>query len=151
MENVAIKCKSKEHGKKIIEWFRTQGVDTYYYTGDNINTYYYAVDNIITCSQFLPENYTVIELPEYPKVMIVSNYPDFKQKYKRVVFIEKQGKFIAWQDAETLEEAETQVDTFTWNYAKDLPEINPQKELLLTKANELIAKAEELKKEANKL
>lgn len=34
---------------------------------------------------------------------------------------------------------------------EDLPEINAQKELLLSKPDELIAKAEELKKEANKL
>lgn len=44
-----------------------------------------------------------------------------------------------------------QKGTCFWKYAKDLPEINAQKELLLSKANELIAKAEELKKEANKL
>ena len=151
MKNVAIKCKSKEHGKKIIEWFRTQDVDTYYYAGNNVNTYYYAVDNMLTSSRVLPINYTLIELPEYPKVMIVSDYSDFEDECTRVVFMEKQGKFIAWDGAETLEEAETQVDTCPWNYAKDLSEINPQKELLLSKADELIAKAEELKKEANKI
>ena len=70
---------------------------------------------------------------------------------QRVVFMEKCGGFLAWINAKTVEEAEKEVGTIFWNYAKDLPEINAQKELLLSKANELIAKAEELKKEANKL
>lgn len=62
---------------------------------------------------------------EYPKVMKVSIYPiktkeDFKNANKRVVFMEKCGKFIAWEHSETLEEAENVLKTYTWNYAVDL-------------------------------
>lgn len=85
----------------------------------------------------------------YPKVMMVGNtYPLTR---KRVVFMEKRGKFIAWEYAETLEDAETIVGTCSWDYAEDIKPENPQKQELLTKAEELIKKAEELKAAANKL
>ena len=85
----------------------------------------------------------------YPKVMMVGDaYPLTR---KRVVFMEKCGKFIAWTNAETLEDAETVFDTCTWKYAEDIKPENSQKQELLTKAEELIKKAEELKAAANKL
>ena len=86
---------------------------------------------------------------QYPKVMMVGNsYPLTR---KRVVFMEKCGKFITWADVETLEGAETELGTSTWKYAEDIKPENPQKQELLTKAEELIQKAEELKAAANKL
>ncbi len=86
---------------------------------------------------------------QYPKVMMVGNsYPLTR---KRVVFMEKCGKFITWADVETLEGAETELGTSTWKYAEDIKPENPQKQELLTKAEELIKKAEELKAAANKL
>ena len=62
---------------------------------------------------------------EYPKVMKVSDKPiktleDFENAKTRVVFMEKNNKFIAWGVATTLEEAEYETDVFTWNYAVDL-------------------------------
>ena len=62
---------------------------------------------------------------EYPKVMKVSCMPietlkDFKNANERVVFMEKLDKFIAWYYSITLEEAENETETFTWNYAVDL-------------------------------
>jgi hypothetical protein len=57
---------------------------------------------------------------QYPKVMWVSDNEDFEYKKKRVVLIEKCGKFIAWTLAETLEEAEKEYDVNVWNYAKDI-------------------------------
>lgn len=42
---------------------------------------------------------------EYPKVMTVSDYSDFGLRMTRVVFMEKNGKFLAWSDARTLEDA----------------------------------------------
>lgn len=61
----------------------------------------------------------------YPKVMLVSNIPNVEphNAIKRVVFMEKNGKFIAWSGAETLEEAEYIIGTTRWNYAVDLPEV----------------------------
>lgn len=56
----------------------------------------------------------------YPKVMWVSGSPDFKNKVKRVVFMEKCGGYIAWLNAETLEGAKEVKTTQFWNYAKDV-------------------------------
>ena len=85
----------------------------------------------------------------YPKVMMVGDaYP---LEYKRVVFMEKCGKFIAWEKAQTLKDAEKICTSCGWKYAEDIKPENPQKQELLTKAEELIKKAEELKAAANRL
>ena len=85
----------------------------------------------------------------YPKVMRVGN--SYPLEYERVVFMKKCGKFIAWDRAKTLKDAETTTGTYSWKYAEDIKPENPQKQELLTKAEELIKKAEELKAAANKL
>lgn len=56
----------------------------------------------------------------YPKVMMVSN--DGSEWLQRVVFLEKNSKFIAWS-AETIKDAERAIYTSTWNYAKDIESI----------------------------
>jgi NTP pyrophosphatase (non-canonical NTP hydrolase) len=61
-----------------------------------------------------------INQSQYPKVMWVSNYEDFRHKCKRVVFMEKINKFLAWSTAKTLEEAEKVIDVTVWDYAKDI-------------------------------
>ena len=61
----------------------------------------------------------------YPKVMLVSdtyehlNSPLCK---RRVVFMEKNNKFIAWINAETLVDATTINGTSAWGFAKDIEE-----------------------------
>ena len=89
----------------------------------------------------------------YPKVMMVSDYPITKTNpgTPRVVFMEKCGRYIAWDGATTLKEAETTIATTSWKYAKDVEPENPKKQELLAKADKLIKKAEELKEMANKL
>jgi len=57
---------------------------------------------------------------QYPKVMIVSNNNDFSKSLERVVFMEKNGKFLSWHYATTLEEAEKINHVTTWDYAKDI-------------------------------
>lgn len=65
MKKVAIKCKSKKHGKKIVKYFEDKGVDVLNYKGNSIGDYYY-------CSQFgqlynnveIPEGYKEIKLPK---------------------------------------------------------------------------------------
>ena len=62
---------------------------------------------------------------EYPKVMMVSKNPiktkeDFKNAKKRVVFMKKNDRFIAWFDADTIEKSENITLTACWNYAIDL-------------------------------
>ena len=85
----------------------------------------------------------------YPKVMMVGySYP---LTLKRVVFMEKCGKFLTWDSADNLKDAENVISVIPWKYAEDIKPENPQKQELLTKAEELIQKAEELKAAANKL
>ena len=57
---------------------------------------------------------------EYPRVMAVSN--DEKDWHKRVVFMEKNGKFIAWNCAENLEQAKSYFWTSPWLYAREVEE-----------------------------
>lgn len=57
---------------------------------------------------------------EYSKVMEVSD--DGKNWKRRVVFKEKQGKFLAWAGIETLEEVEDMVEVTSWNFAREIQE-----------------------------
>lgn len=67
--------------------------------------------------------------PTYPKVMLVS-YLNNGKGVHRVVFMEKNGKYLAWEDAETMEEAERTTEVVSWDYAKDIEEPSPfEKEL----------------------
>ena len=64
---------------------------------------------------------------EYPKVMLVSNNPEearippFGGPCRRVVFMKKNGKYLAWDSAETIEAAEKSMTVVIWDYASDIP------------------------------
>ena len=60
------------------------------------------------------------------RVMLVSD--DEEIWYRRVVFMEKNNRFIAWNYAKTIEEAVGVCKTTDWSYAKELP-----KEIEVTK------------------
>lgn len=59
--------------------------------------------------------------PKYPRVMEVCHFKDFSESYVRVVFAEKMGRYIAWHNAETLEEAKQSITTYAWSYAREVP------------------------------
>ena len=61
---------------------------------------------------------------------------------KRVVFMEKCGKYLAWNDAETLEDAEDVYEVAAWNYAKDLEPAPEEK---------LRSRLEEIEKEVREI
>lgn len=54
----------------------------------------------------------------YPKVMMVSADGDDWQK--RVVIAHKCGKYVAWSNATTIKDADMEIFTTTWGYAKDV-------------------------------
>ena len=100
----------------------SRGFTKYYFASEDKHYWsLYDTTNLPSYSvkEFLkPEN-------EYPKVMKVSEKPiktkeDFKNANKRVVFMEKCGKFITWYDADTIEKSENIISTTYWNYAVDL-------------------------------
>ena len=63
-------------------------------------------------------------MEKYPKVMLVSNNPDNPKVYcRRVVFMKKNGKYLAWDSAETIEDAKESMSVIIWDYAKDIPDL----------------------------
>lgn len=93
-------------------------------TGKQCNRDYYLKNRleILTIDQLLD-----FQANEYPKVMEVSD--DGDSWFKRVVFMEKNGMFLAWSFAETIEEAENTAVAYTWGFAR---EIQPTPTLELT-------------------
>jgi|GEM_PF-4747932 len=61
----------------------------------------------------------------YPKVMMVSDSGD--SWLRRVVFMEKNGRFLAWSNAETPKSAEGEYRVVDWKLATDIkPKPEPQ-------------------------
>ena len=101
------------------------------FTWDDTTEGYTFWSEVIICKNFdmFFEKYP--KPSPYPKVMLVSNRNDIKNARKRVVFMEKLGKYIAWNSAETLADAEKAGGTCTWDFAWDLPKEEPIIELTL--------------------
>lgn len=66
--------------------------------------------------------------PQYPKVMLVWNCNKSEAK-KRVVFMEKCGKYLAWANATTIELAEREIGTVEWMQAEDIEPPTPPKKM----------------------
>ena len=123
MNNKVIKVLDREHGKKVIEFFK-QYCDNSVFEGFNIGYYYGIINGVFhfwTIDEVKKYNAEIIELPEektYPRVMLVS-FDGINWGNQRVVFMEKCGGFLAWRKAKTLEEAKNAKDSCFWNYAKE--------------------------------
>ena len=73
--------------------------------------------------------------------MLVASNNNITTSCKRVIFMKKNDKYIAWNNAETIEEAEKTTDTRAWLYAWELEEYKPSRfpfHLSPTKAKEII-------------
>lgn len=127
MNNKVIKVLDREHGKKVIEFWK-QYCEIKGLLCTDVGHYYGLIDgefNSWTIDEVKKYNTQIIELPEeksYPRVMLVSD-DNINWDKRRVVFMEKCGGFLAWVDAKTLEEAENITDTFFWKYAKEIETI----------------------------
>ena len=132
MKNQVIEVLNKEHGKKVIEYWKSKGVDTMGMCGsfnkeDSGTVCYYGVINdmfdCFTIEDVRKYNAEIIELPQdkpFPRVMLVSD--DGDAWYKRVVLMKRCDRYLAWLNAETIEESESVYEDKAWRYAKDLPE-----------------------------
>ena len=151
MKNQVIEVLNKEHGKKVIEYWKSRGINTSGYCGcankmDGSMDRFYGVingafDNYEEVS-VIEYNAEVIELPEekvYPRVMLVSCGEFW---YKRVVLMEKCGKYLAWNNAKTMEEAENELYLAAWKFAKDIEE---PKEITIT-LSDINSKMDDIKK-----
>ena len=146
MKNQVIEVLNKEHGKKVIEYWKSQGVNTLYMDGScardgKYDTRYYGViggvfgrypiDNVWNA------NAEIIELPEenqFPRVMLVSNKPikGNNDGIKQLVISIVDGIAISvggtqysheqyYQDLKE-EKANPIFRLYPWRYAKELPE-----------------------------
>ena len=137
MKNQVIEVLDKEHGRKVIEYWKSKGADVRGFSGnqtieDDSEFRFYGFIN----GEF--NNYRrksvhlykaeIIELPTqshkeekpFPRVMLVSD--DGNSWYRRVVFMKRCGRYISWIDAETIEGSEDIYKTTSWHYAKELTE-----------------------------
>ena len=126
MDNKVIKVLDREHGRKVIEFFK-QYCDTGKLEGTRIGNYYGIINgefDIWRIEDLVRASAEIIELPEektYPRVMLVSDDKEFW--VERVVFMEKCGGFLSWIDAQTFEEAEKKIYTSFWKFAKEIEPI----------------------------
>ena len=137
MKNKVVEVLDRAHGRRVIEYWESKGIDTRGMCGaftkeDNESARYYGVINKIfdcyTIEFVRKHNAEIIELPtEYPKeekpfprVMLVSD--DGNSWHRRVVFMKRCGRYISWIDAETIEESEIIYKTASWRYVKEFPE-----------------------------
>ena len=130
MKNKVIEVLDKEHGKKVIEYWKAKGIDTSGMLGIGTKKagyscrYYGVIDgcfDVYSERQAAENNAEIIELPEensFPRVMLVSD--DGDDWYKRVVFMQKCDRFLAWNNAETIENAECTYRVASWRYAKEI-------------------------------
>ena len=160
IENKFIECLSVEHGAKIVEFFVKHGAKNHENLNGNTIDYYYGVINgnltFKSLNRVIERGGEIIELPEengYPKVMMVSNtfITDTSRCYKRVVFMEKQGKYLAWQYAETIEAAEKEICLIPWSYAVDVPKENPKKTEMLKRVEELKSNITKMQKQVDEI
>ena len=133
MKNQVIEVIDREHGRKVIEYWKSRGVDTMGMCGsftkeDGEHSCYYGVINEMfdccTIEDVRKYNAEIIELPKeensFPRVMLVSNGGGNEWR-KRVVFMKKCNRYLAWNKAETIEESEDVYEATAWRYAKDIP------------------------------
>jgi hypothetical protein len=135
--NTRIEALTPEHGKQIIEFYKSQGFniddyigynnklqgDNYRYYGVNVNgNFYGAKFNIDFKILTLEEAKLLVQEKTYPRVMLVNDENNIKSAVQRVVIMEKNGYFLTWTNAETLEEAEKEMDIYHWEFAWELEE-----------------------------
>ena len=137
MKNQVIEVLNKEHGRKVIEYWKSKGVDVRGFSGnqtreDDSEFRFYGFingefNNYRRKSVYLYKA-KIIELPtespkeekQFPRVMLVSD--DGNSWHRRVVFMKRCGRYISWINAETIEESESVYKTSSWSYAKELNE-----------------------------
>jgi hypothetical protein len=172
MKNQVIEVLNAEHGKKVIEYWKSKGVHIKdlsgnYYKGlctkedDDGCRYYGIIDgraNNFTLDVVKKLHAEIITLPEektFPRKMLVWNGNE-NNAFETYVFIELSNKAdfryigVSQFDIEEYEQGENYNIQF-WNHAKELPEVNTKKQELLNKADELRNKLNEIEEQIKDL
>ena len=147
MKNKVIEVLNREHGKRVIEYWKSKGVDTWVLQGDcnrdgGYKKRYYGVINgnfdFISIEDVRKYNAEIIKLPKeensFPRVMLVSNKPikGNNDGIKQLVISIVDGIAISvggtqysleqyYQDLKE-EKANPIFRLYPWRYAKELPE-----------------------------
>ena len=136
MKNQVIKVLNKEHGKKVIKYWKNIGIDTQDYEGTVTEEeggikIYYGIINDHFRNYSLNEliNTHIITLPnlEFPKEMLVGNNSDQCKIKRWVVFIDSNpnAKYpIHAINSSNESPSHKEYEIYTWKYAKEIP--NPQ-------------------------
>ena len=120
MKNQVIEVLDKEHGKKVIEYWKSKGVDTMGMCGSFTKEdgekcrYYGVIDGCFDCyseRQAAENNAEIIELPKeensFPRVMLVSVFPFGNSAYyakTRVVVAAGNGYAVGVDYCESLDD-----------------------------------------------
>lgn len=152
MKNQVIEVLDRDHGRNVIQYWKSKGVDTSVMLGirtkkkGDLFRYYGVIDgyfNVYSEREAAENNAEIIELPKeektFPRVMFVSN--DGNEWYKRVVFMKKCDRYLAWNKAKTIEESESICGQTAWRYAK---EIEPKQQTITL--SDLNSKIEDIKR-----
>lgn len=156
MKNQVIEARDREHWKKVLEYWKSKGIDTSGMLGISTKKggylcrYYGVIDGCFDCyseREVAENNAEIIELPPepqkeeetFPRVMLVSI--DEIKWHKRVVFMKKCDRYLAWNKAETIEESESICGQTAWRYAK---EVEPRKRTITI--SDLNSKIEDIKR-----
>ena len=143
MENQVIEVLNKEHGKKVIEYWKSRGVDTmamcgsFSKEGGEELRYYGVIQNDFDCYtiEFVRKhNAEIIELPiensrPFPKPMLVSMFPFGNSDYNvetRVVVAAGDGYAVGVDYCESLDDyirrqKENTLSYTLWKYHREIP------------------------------
>lgn len=94
---------------------------------DNITNYTFDGKNTLAIANIFTHPVKIVHADDEPfveRVMEVSS--DEQSWYTRVVFAQKCGYYLAWFFAETIEAAQTEFDTSTWRFAREIQPVNPR-------------------------
>lgn len=145
INNLVVENLSPEMGARIIKAFNAMGVYTHGYNGEVTGNFrFYGVINGVfdnhSQSRLTPETriITIEELEnmaygnKYPQVMYVGD-EDLQEAInadrRRAVFMVKNGEYLAWRNAKTIEDSENISLVQTWKYAWPIPEEKPETNL----------------------
>ena len=144
MKNKVIEVINKEHGAKVIEYWKSKGVDTSGMLGISTKEcgylcrYYGIIDGSFGCyseRQAAENNAEIIELPiensrPFPRLMLVRRLPFGNPSYSthtRVVVATGDGYAVAvkdcesWDDYTKLQKA-GELDYTLWKYHQEIPD-----------------------------
>jgi hypothetical protein len=98
----------------------TSGISTFYFKCVSDDISWDSEPN--TELPFFSVNDFFIEEKTFPRVMLVSDVDDIETASKRVIFMVKNGKYLGWEGAKTIEESERVIEVFSWDYAWEVEE-----------------------------